>query len=32
VARGQRIDITYISGHWLDVNDAFDLANARNFL
>ncbi len=32
VARGQRIDIAYIAGHWLDVNDAFDLANARNFL
>jgi phosphoenolpyruvate phosphomutase len=32
VARGQRIDIAYIAGHWLDVNDAFDLAKARNFL
>ena len=22
----------YVTGHWLDVNDAFDLARARNFL
>jgi phosphoenolpyruvate phosphomutase len=32
VARGVRLDVTYVAGQWLDVNDAFDLANARNFL
>lgn len=32
VGAGVRIDVLYISGHWLDVNDAFDLATARNFL
>ena len=29
---GHEIAIAYVSGHWLDVNDAFDLAQARNFL
>ncbi len=32
IASGVPIDILYVSGHWLDVNDAFDLADARNFL
>lgn len=32
VARGARLDVAYVAGQWLDVNDAFDLANARNFL
>jgi len=32
IARGVRVDVTYVAGQWLDVNDAFDLANARNFL
>ena len=30
--RGVRARIVYITGHWLDVNDAFDLAWARNVL
>jgi len=30
--RGVRAKIVYITGHWLDVNDAFDLAWARNVL
>ncbi len=29
---GERLDVAWINGHWLDVNDAFDLAQARNFL
>ena len=32
VADGQRVRVQYITGHWLDVDDAFDLAKARNFL
>jgi phosphoenolpyruvate phosphomutase len=32
VAAGQRVRVQYITGHWLDVDDAFDLAKARNFL
>ncbi len=32
VAKGHPPRIVYITGHWLDVNDAFDLARARNFL
>ncbi len=32
VARGSPPRIAYITGHWLDVNDAFGLARARNFL
>jgi phosphoenolpyruvate phosphomutase len=27
---GEKIRIVYIAGHWLDVDDAFDLAKARN--
>jgi phosphoenolpyruvate phosphomutase len=32
LAKGQRIDVIYIAGNWLDVDDVFDLAEARNFL
>ena len=32
VEAGEQIDVLYVAGHWLDVNDAFDLAQARNFL
>ncbi|MEE9301203.1 MAG: phosphoenolpyruvate mutase [Alphaproteobacteria bacterium] len=32
LAKGTRIEVMYIAGHWLDVDDAFDLAKARNFL
>ncbi|KAF0116783.1 MAG: phosphoenolpyruvate phosphomutase [Rhodospirillaceae bacterium] len=32
VAKGHPPRIVYITGHWLDVNDAFGLARARNFL
>ncbi len=31
-ARGLQPRVVYITGHWLDVNDAFDLAWARNVL
>ena len=31
-ANGNAPRVHYISGHWLDVNDAFDLARARDFL
>ena len=30
-ARGAELRVMYISGHWLNVNDTFDLAMARNF-
>jgi NDP-sugar pyrophosphorylase family protein len=29
--RGERIAVVYVRGDWLDVDDAFDLARARNF-
>ena len=32
IASGVTPHVAYFSGHWLDVNDAFDLADARNFL
>jgi phosphoenolpyruvate phosphomutase len=32
IARGAAVRVVYVRGHWLDVNDAFDLAQARNFL
>ena len=32
VARGLKPEVIYVSGNWLDVNDAFDLAWARNVL
>jgi hypothetical protein len=28
---GAKPQVVYITGNWLDVNDAFDLARARNF-
>ena len=28
---GAKPQVVYITGGWLDVNDAFDLARARNF-
>ena len=31
IASGARPQVVYITGNWLDVNDAFDLARARNF-
>lgn len=31
-AAGDAPVIHYVTGHWLDVNDAFDLARARDFL
>ena len=31
-ASGNAPRVHYIAGHWLDVNDAFDLARARDFL
>ena len=32
IARGTVIDVLYITGHWLDVDDAFDLATLRNLV
>jgi phosphoenolpyruvate phosphomutase len=32
MARGLEISVLYITGHWLDVDDAFDLAKARNLM
>ena len=32
VAQGAAIDVLYITGHWLDVDDAFDLASLRNLV
>ena len=29
---GHKLSVIYVAGHWLNVNDAFDLARARNFL
>lgn len=31
-ANGKAPRVHYVAGHWLDVNDAFDLARARDFL
>ncbi len=31
IANGAKPQVVYITGNWLDVNDAFDLARARNF-
>ncbi len=30
IAAGEKLAVVYITGNWLDVNDAFDLAQARN--
>ena len=32
VERGAAVEVGYVVGHWLNVNDAYDLANAWNFL
>ena len=32
IAKGMKPRVVYVTGHWLDVNDAFDLAWARNVL
>ena len=32
IAQGAVIDALYITGHWLDVDDAFDLASLRNLV
>lgn len=32
VEAGHQIQVQYITGHWLDIDDPFDLAKARNFL
>ena len=32
IAAGTVIDVHYITGHWLDVDDAFDLASLRNLV
>ena len=32
IAQGAAIDVLYITGHWLDVDDAFDLASLRNLV
>jgi phosphoenolpyruvate phosphomutase len=32
LAKGQAVSVIYIAGNWLDVDDIFDLAEARNFL
>ncbi len=31
IAKGEKPRVIYVSGNWLDVNTAYDLANARNF-
>jgi phosphoenolpyruvate phosphomutase len=30
--RGQEVRVVYVTGHWFDIDDAFDLAQARNLL
>ncbi len=32
IGKGEKVDVVYIAGNWLDVDDVFDLAEARNFL
>ncbi len=32
IKNGEQVEALYITGHWLDVDDAFDLANARNLI
>ncbi len=32
IEKGETISVIYIAGNWLDVDDVFDLAEARNFL
>ena len=31
-ADGNEIVVHYVTGHWLDLDTAFDLAQARNFM
>jgi hypothetical protein len=31
VADGQRIEVAYVRGHWLDVDDVQDVVAASNF-
>ena len=31
LAGKHEISVVYVTGNWLDVDDAFDLAKARNF-
>ena len=32
IRQGVAIDVHYVTGHWLDVDDAFDLASLRNLV
>ncbi|MFQ5534265.1 MAG: phosphoenolpyruvate mutase [Sphingomonadales bacterium] len=32
VAAGHKLTVLYIAGHWIDVNDVYDLADARDML
>ena len=32
IRQGVAIDVLYVTGHWLDVDDAFDLASLRNLV
>jgi len=32
IAAGHKVTVSYVAGHWLDVDDAFDLAQARNLI
>jgi len=32
MAKGAPVSVVYTTGHWLDVDDAFDLAKARNLM
>ena len=32
IDRGATIDVHYVTGHWLDLDDAFDLASLRNLV
>ena len=32
ITQGAAIDVLYVTGHWLDVDDAFDLASLRNLV
>ena len=29
---GETVNVVYVTGHWFDVDDAFDLAKARNLM
>ena len=31
IKSGHEISVIYLAGNWLDVDDAYDLAEARNF-